>query len=258
MLSIQTNIASLVAQQNFNLTSDFQSKTIQAVTSGYRINQSGDDAAGLVAANSYRNSVAELTQGARNANDAVSTLQIADGGMGNISKMLDRLKTLATQAENAGSTANLDAEYQSILTEIDREAGTISSSKLSVYIGGGSTVDIDLSKQKVDTTGLALNGTALDTAAHITAAMSAITAAVGKLGDAQGAVGAGQNTLQYAINLANSQITNQSAAESRIRDADMASEAASLTKAQVLQQASLAAMAQANAAPQAVLTLLKG
>jgi flagellin len=98
MLSVVTNYASLVAQQNFNANSDFQTKTITAITSGLRINLSGDDAAGLVQANQYRSQVAELSQGVLNANNALSTLQIADGAMNNISTMLDRLKTLATQA----------------------------------------------------------------------------------------------------------------------------------------------------------------
>src|ERR1041384_3089249 len=97
-ISIQTNVNSLVAQQNLSVTQMFQSKTIQQLTSGYRINQSGDDAAGLAVANKFRSNIAELTQGVANANDGVAQLQIMDGGLNNITKMLDRLKTLATQS----------------------------------------------------------------------------------------------------------------------------------------------------------------
>src|SRR6201991_4733520 len=97
-LSIQTNVNSLVPQENLRVNSDFQSMTIQRLTSGYRINSSGDDAAGLAVANKFRSDVAELSQGVRNANDGISTLQIVDGGLNNISKTLDRLKTLATQS----------------------------------------------------------------------------------------------------------------------------------------------------------------
>ena len=256
MLSVQTNYASLVAQQNYNANSDFQTKTITAITSGYRINQSGDDAAGLVQANQYRSQVAELSQGVLNANNALSTLQISDGAMNNISTMLDRLKTLATQGASGGGN---DAEFQSVLTEIDREASNVGSSAMSVYVGGASpTVSIDMSKQAVTTTGLGLHGLAIATGEGALAAITAISAAVGKLGTAQGVVGAGENDLGYATSLANSQIANVSDAEGVIRDADMAAEAANLTKAQVLSQASLAAMAQANSAPQGVLTLLKG
>ena len=259
MLSVQTNYASLVAQQNFNANADFQTKTITAITSGLRINQSGDDAAGLVQANLYRSQVAELSQGVLNANSALSTLQIADGAMNNISVMLDRLKTLATQGATGGGN---DAEFQSVIGEITREASNISQADLSVYIGGTSpTVTVAMSGQAVDIAGLGLTGAAIDTAGHAMSAISAIngaTGAVAKLGIAQGLVGAGENNLHFATTLANSQIANTSAAQGRIRDADMAAEAANLTRAQVLSQASLAAMAQANAAPQGVLTLLKG
>jgi len=94
--SFQTNVTSLVAQQNLRVNSDFQSRTITRLTSGYRINSSGDDAAGLAVANKLRSDTTELQQGVRNANDGVSILQIVDGGLNNISNILDRLKTLAT------------------------------------------------------------------------------------------------------------------------------------------------------------------
>ena len=269
-ITIQTNVSSLVAQENLSVNNEFANRTIERLTSGYRINSSGDDAAGLAVANGYRSSVAELTQGVRNANDGVSTLQIIDGGLNNITKMLDRLKTLASESASGtfkGSRATLDAEYQDLLGEIDRQAGNIgldtggaSAASLSVYIGGGSgaTVTVDLSGAEVDSTGLALNASLVDTDAHATTAIGLIDTALATLGTVQGTVGSGQNKLQYGIQLAQSQISSYSAAESRIRDADVAAEAANLTKAQVLQQASLAAMAQANAAPQAVLALLRG
>jgi len=269
MLSVQTNFASLVAQQNFNVNSDFQTRTIGRITSGFRINQSGDDAAGLVVANQYRSSIAELTQGVRNANDGVSTLQIIDGGLSNISTILDRLKTLATQSASStftGSRATLDAEFQDLVGEINRQAdnvglGTTSGgniASLSVYIGGNTpTVTVDLSAGGVDAATLGISGD-VTSAGNATTAIGQINTAITNLGTVQGVVGSSQNKLTYATQLAESQISSFSAAQSRIRDADMAAEAANLTKAQVLQQASLAAMAQANAAPQSVLTLLKG
>jgi len=260
MLSVQTNYASLVAQQNFNANADFQTKTITAITSGLRINQSGDDAAGLVQANQYRSQVAELSQGVLNANNALSTLQIADGAMNNISVMLDRLKTLATQAASLPDGQGNDAEFQKVLSEIGREASNIGTTDMSVYIGATNpTISIPMSGQAVDVAGLFPAGApAITTAALAQAVIPTITTAVANLGKAQGIVGAGENSLHFATTLANSQIANISAAQGRIRDADMAAEAADLTRAQVLSQASLAAMAQANAAPQGVLTLLKG
>src|ERR1035437_2593275 len=101
MISVQTNLNSLLAQENLRVNNEFQSRTIQRLTSGYRINSSGDDAAGLAVANQFRSSTAELNQGVRNANDGISQLQIIDGGLSNISNMLDRLKTLATQSASA-------------------------------------------------------------------------------------------------------------------------------------------------------------
>jgi len=274
MLTIQTNFASMAAQNNLRVNSDFQTQTIQRLTSGYRINSSGDDAAGLAVANGYRSSIAELTQGVRNANDGVSMLQIVDGGMNNITQMLDRLKTLATESATdtfTGDRTILQGEYSDILSEIDREAQNINldsagsplttwAKSLSVYVGGGagSTVTVDLSAAKVDSTGLSLTGGDISTAAGAKTAIGAITTALGKLGTYQGTVGAAENKLNFAVQLASSQINSFSSAQSRIRDADMAAEAANLTKAQVLQQASLAAMAQANAVPEGVLSLLKG
>jgi flagellin len=273
--TIQTNVDSLIALENLRVNSNFQSQTIQRLTSGYRINKSGDDAAGLAVANQFRSNVAELTQGVRNANDGISTLQTVDGGLNNISKLLDRLKALAAQSASdtfQGDRATLDAEFQTLLGEIDRQASNIglnlggsnNAAALNIYIGGGgatqanSQVTIDLTGVQVDAAGLAIDADLIDTSANALTAITNIDAAVAALGLSQGTVGTGQNRLQFAIELAQSQISSFSAAESRIRDADVAAEAANLTKAQVLQQSTLAALAHANSAPQAVVSLLLG
>src|SRR5258705_6037857 len=178
--SIQTNVNSLIAQENLRVNSNFQSQTIQRLTSGYRINNSGDDAAGLAIANKFRNDTAELMQGVRNANDGISTLQIIDGGMNNISKMLDRLRTLAAQSASDTFTGDrnvLNSEFQSLLTEIDRQAQSIGldqngqfARSLSVFIGGGKSsgtgaidtangsITDDLRRSAVDTRTLGLKG----------------------------------------------------------------------------------------------------
>src|SRR5215467_1596924 len=147
-LSIQTNVASIQAQENLRVNTDFQSKTINRLTSGYRINNSSDDAAGLAVANKFRGDITELTQGVRNANDGISTLEIVDGGLNNISQMLDRLRTLATQSASTTFTGNrgtLNTEFQTLLTEIDRQASNIGlngggkfSTNIAVYTGGGN------------------------------------------------------------------------------------------------------------------------
>ena len=176
-LSIQTNVNSLVAQENLRVNGSFQSKTIQRLTSGYRINSSADDAAGLAVANKFRSSIAELSQGVRNANDGVSQLQIVDGGLNNISNILDRLKTLATESASTtftGDRGTLNTEYKNLLGEIDRQATNIKldsngayKTQLKVYIGGASSansnamVSVDLSSSAVDTAGLSLAGTSV-------------------------------------------------------------------------------------------------
>ncbi len=173
MISIQTNVDSLMAQQNLNVDNQFQSNTIQQLTSGYRINSSGDDAAGLAVANQLRSSVTELNQGVLNANNGTSQLQIIDGGLSNISTILDRLKTLATESASStftGSRATLNQEYSGLLTEINRQASNINlnaggsmNTNLSVYIGGATqqanaSVNVNLSgaANAVDSTSLGL------------------------------------------------------------------------------------------------------
>jgi flagellin len=177
--AINTNIASLRAQDYLRVTDEFQSKTISRVTSGLRIISSGDDAAGLAIANSYRSDQAVLGQGLRNANDGLSQLQIADGGVNNISKLLDRARSLATQSASGtftGDRAALNSEFQSVLGEIDRQAQSIGldtggtfAKNLSVFIGGGRTnagisaitngsVGVDLSTSTVDAKSLGLKG----------------------------------------------------------------------------------------------------
>lgn len=493
-ISIQTNVNSIAAQENLRVTNEFQSKTIQRLTSGYRINASGDDAAGLSVANKFRSDIAELTQGVRNANDGLSQLQIVDGGLNNMTKILDRLKTLATQSASttfSGDRTILDTEYAGLLTEITRQADNIglgttdalasrNNVNVSVYIGGGSaqansklSIDLSGAANTVNASSLFLTGTgvsgavvptamngtvmngatlflttastqnfnittttgtvtatvtgttagilgsevvnqlnaglsstgvtfslnattgflqassansfaltvdaalgggtpiqaavlpaaaavnlskyntnggvltavaaapqtwtftpvggtpvnvllaigtaditfnslkmqligsgidvlhvgtevrlqsntaftvtrgadvgtgglanlaasgsltvvaraaASDLTSNALSALTAIATAATRLGTVQGKVGTGQNKLAYSITLAQSQISNFSTAESRIRDADVAAEAANLTKVQVLSQASMAAMAQANSSPQQVLALLR-
>ncbi len=179
MISIQTNVDSMLAQSNLSVDNQFQSKTIQQLTSGYKINSSGDNAAGLAIANGYRNQVAELTQGVSNANDGVSQLQIIDGGMNNISTILDRLNTLATQSASGTFTGNrgvLNSEFQTLVSEVDRQAQAIGlntggqfNKLMSVFIGGcngasssaivsNGSVSLDLSKAQVDSQSLGLKG----------------------------------------------------------------------------------------------------
>ena len=176
---INTNIASLQAQNYLSQTNNFQNQTIQEVTSGLRIVNSGDDAAGLAIANGYRSDEAVLTQGIQNANDGLSQLQIADGGISNISQLLDRARTLATESASStftGDRNTLNDEFQSVIGEINRQAQSIGLNQggtfakdLSVFVGGGEasngvsatqngTINLDLSQSTVDAASLGLAG----------------------------------------------------------------------------------------------------
>jgi flagellin len=293
-ISLQTNVTSLFAQQQLEQNNNFESSTIQQLTSGFRINSAGDDAAGLAVANQLQANITELQQGVINAANGTSTLQIIDGGLGNISNLLDRLQTLATESASGtfdGNRTTLDNEFQSVLGEITRQAGniglatggttsttgTIGSSQyntaaLGIFIGGGDTgvatdaqVNVDLTNggKGVDANGLGLTGATVTGAdaptaiTNATAALALVQTAISNLGIVQGAVGAGENLLNYATSLANSQITNLTASESSIKDANVAAEASNLAKAQTLQQSSIAALAQANSMPEAILKLLQ-
>ena len=177
--TINTNIPSLQSQEYLRITTDFQQKTINRVTSGLRIISSGDDAAGLAIANSFRSDRVVITQGVRNANDGLSTLQTIDGGINNISQLLDRARTLAAQSASGTFTGDrgvLNSEFQSVVTEIDRQAqaigldvGGLFAKNLSVFIGGGrgatsnaqianGSVAVDLSASTVDARSLGLKG----------------------------------------------------------------------------------------------------
>ena len=177
--SIVTNVASLIAQEKLSVTNDLQLRTITRLTSGYRINSSADDAAGLAIANRFRSDVSVLRQGVRNAADGLSTLQTIDGGLNNISLLIDRARTLATQSASGtftGDRAVLNTEFASVLTEIDRQAQSIGldpsgsfNTLFSVFIGGGRTnnnitettngsVQVDLSNSSVNANRLGLKG----------------------------------------------------------------------------------------------------
>jgi flagellin len=273
-ISLVNNLASLDTQARVSTNASKLNSTLQRLSSGLRINNSGDDAAGLAIANAYRSDISTLRQGVRNANDAISTLQTIDGGMNTIANLLDRAMTLATQAASdtfAGDRAMLTNEMAKVTAEIDRQAANIGLNdggakgiENKVYIGGNSDsgdtnnyVTVDLSATQVDSDGLGVDSLDLTTTDNAKDAIASIKTAVGILGTEQGKVGAGQNNLSQAIELATSQMTNFQAAESRVRDADIAAEASDMARLTTLQQAGVAALAQANQSSQAVLSLLR-
>ena len=262
--SVVSNVSAVNAQANLTSTNLGLQKALERLSSGYRINRSGDDAAGLVVANQYRSEIAVLTQGLRNAGDGLSTLQIKDGALNNIATLLDRLSTLATQSASASSSVDrtiLDAEFQDVLTEIDREAsvaGLDTAEGFSVFVSSdGSNGTVGGSIGAVSASALGIDSLDVTSAANAATAVSTVTAAVATLGQAQATVGTIQNRLQFAMSLAQSQITNTKAAESRIRDANIAEESANLTRYSILTQSGIAALAQANSNTGSVLALLR-
>ena len=292
-MRINTNVASLNSNRVLQLTNTAVSRTLGRLSSGYRINRSADDAAGLGIANRLRADVRALRAAARNAEQANATLQIAEGAVQSIQSIVERMKELATQAASANTDDNgrarLDAEFQQLIGEIDRIVATTKFQDTLLLDGnfegdfmvsssgeygdstngvGSDFVSVDGSKVKLDAETLgfrsAPSGTpptsttiGISTADDAVDALSDIDAALGLVAEALGEIGAAQNRIEHAFNNTNIAIENYAAAESTIRDADFAAEVAELTRLQILQQSGIAMLAQANAAPQSILSLLR-
>jgi flagellin len=263
--SVVSNIASQNAQANLYGTQLGLKTALTRLSSGLRINMSGDDAAGLAVANAYRSDIAVINQGMRNANDGLSTLEIKDGALNNIATLLDRLATLASQSAS-GSTTNasrttLNAEATSVVAEITREAtvaGLTTQAGFSVFVSNDSSQGIvSGTLTAVSATSLGITSLDLSSIGGAQTAVTTLTSAIATLGSAQGTVGALENRLAFAISLAQTQKTSKQAAESRIRDANIAEEAANMTRFNILQQSGVAALAQANQTSSSVLSLLR-
>jgi flagellin len=261
--SVVSNVSAVNAQANLTTTNVGLQKALERLSSGYRINRSGDDAAGLVVANQYRSEIAVLTQGLRNAGDGLSSLQIKDGALNNIALLLDRMSSLATQSASGSSSVDraiLQAEFADVISEIDREAAVgelTAAAGFSVFVSSGTSGTIGGTIGAVTTTALGVNSLTIADAANAATAVDTITTAIATLGSAQATVGTIQNRLQFAMTLAQSQIVNTKAAESRIRDANVAEESANLTRYSILTQSGIAALAQANSMTGSVLALLR-
>jgi len=266
--SVVNNIGSVNAQAKLYETNVGLQRTLGRLSSGLRINQSADDAAGLAVANKYRSDVAILTVGVRNANDGISRLQIVDGALNNISTLLDRAAVLASQSASQGNAglnrSVLNDEFGSVLNEINREAAVAklagATTSFTIFVSSESTAAngrVQVNYGKVDTTALGLTSSNITSSGAAQTAITALSAAITTLGTVQGQVGSAQNRLQFAVSLAQSQIVNKTAAESRIRDANIAEESANLTRYNILTQSGLASLAQANQSTSAVLSLLR-
>jgi flagellin len=273
--SILNNIAGLNAQNSLNINSVNLNKTLLRLSTGKRINSGADDAAGLGIADSLRSNVRALDQSVRNANDGISVAQIADGALEQVSNLLTRAFALAEEAatgtvDTAGRTA-LNAELTSIKSEITRIGTQTNFNGVSLFTSAGVTLGIyvgDVSNSSsisvtigalssTSVGGQDLSSTALDTAAHAVSARADLKTALAGINSSRGTIGADINRLQSAVAVLQNQSQNMQAAESTIRDANMAEEIANLTKYQILAQSGIAALAQANSTSQSVLSLFK-
>jgi flagellin len=278
-ISVLTNVASLNAQRNLTATQSALAASVGRLSSGMRINTAADDAAGLGISENLKANIRSLAQAQRNANDGISMSQVAEGSMNEMQGIVSRMRELAVQSANAtlGNTERgyIQTEFVQLSDEINRISAVTdfngqklldgsASTGLTFQIGIQNTVNdrISMSITRLTTstlgsTSLHLSSASLDTAANAQAAIGTFDKAIQQLSQARAKVGATQNRMTVTVaNLAVAQ-ENLTAANSRIRDVDVAQESANLTKSQILSQAGLAVLAQANQLPQSALSLLR-
>jgi flagellin len=273
-LRINTNVASLNAQRNLTRSTAGLNKSLERLSSGLRINRAADDAAGLAISEALKSDIRTLGQAGRNAADGVSMVQLAEGALDEVSGILIRMRELAEQAANEtmGSTERgyIDLEFTALTEEVDRisEAAEFNGIKLLDGTGGtlsilvgiatSDTVDIDFSNQS-DSIQLGIDGSSLAGADNVEAlaAIGDVESAIDTLVGWRANFGVAQNRLESAMRSISNSVENLSAANSRIRDVDIAQETSTMTSNQILQQAGVSVLAQANMSPQMALSLLQ-
>ncbi|AZS17587.1 flagellin [Paenibacillus lutimineralis] len=285
---INTNVGALNANRNLNFNNTQMGKTMEKLSSGFRINRAADDAAGLAISEKMRFQINGLTQAQRNAQDGISLIQTAEGALTEVHSMLQRLNTLANQAANGTydktDRAKIQLEVNELVGEISNIAGTVNfnginllnnSASVDFQIGSDANTTISISLKSLTPSDLGAADTAATSGAsaiaglklsdltvegsgatNANAAIAAIKAAIETVSEQRATFGAVQNRLEHTVNNLGVMVENLSASESRIRDADMATEMTAFTKNQILVQAGTAMLAQANSAPQSVLKLL--
>jgi len=272
-LYVNTNVSALNAQRQLFDVSNKLSTSFERLSSGFRINSAADDAAGLQISDRMTSQIQGLNQAVRNANDAISLTQTAEGALSEVTTSLQRIRQLAVQSQNGiNSSADrvaLQKEVSALKTEMSRIAtdtqfggvdllnGTYSA-KFLVGANGGQTISVNLSRAGggYGTSGLSLANLSVSSVSGASAALTSIDSAISTIGGARADLGALQNRFQSTIRNLSSISENVSAARSRIRDTDFASETAELTRNQIIQQASVSVLSQANQRPQTALSLL--
>lgn len=278
-LSILNNIPSLMAENQLNLTQASLNNTLEQLSSGSRINSGADDPAGLAIADGLNANVTALTQSIANANDGVGALQVTDGALSEVTNLLNRAVTLATESANGTLSSTqrqaIDTEFQSIKAEIDsigsattfNGASVFTATATSIFMSDGSssaaavtvaTTTGVLSSSSIGTgTPVSLASDDLLTAGDATTALTDINSAVAAVAAMRGDLGANMNRLTAAVNVMQTESQNLSSAESNITSADIGTTVSNMSKYQILQQTGMAALAQANSSQQAILKLLQ-
>ncbi len=274
---INTNINSLNTQKNLSASQGSLSTAMQRLSSGMRINSGADDASGLSIATKMDSQVRGMNVAIRNSNDAISFAQTADAGLSSVNDSLQRMRELAVQGAN-GTTdnASLAAEFSQLQAEITRVTsnsnfngtntlGAAAATGLNFQVGAGTSANdsvsvtgVDLTAVASDTAKSAVNTIKVDTVANAKLAITQIDLGITEVSGARATYGAVQNRFTSIVSNLQASSESQSAAKSRIMDTDFAAETANLTRAQILQQAGTAMLAQANSSPNGVLALLRG
>ena len=282
MTVIGTNVAAMRAQSASTSASNQLQQSMERLSSGKRINSAKDDAAGLAIATKMTAQIKGLNAAARNANDGVSLAQTAEGALGQISNIIQRVRELAVQSANGTVTnadrAGLDNESRALIDQIDTIASTTNFNGVALLNGSAASVSIQTGTNATDTVSIALSdarsvtmnitkaavvGTAgateidLSTAGNASSALAKLDTALNTVASARASLGASQNRLSVTVENIGSTVTNLTEARSRIEDVDFSSETTNLAKAQILSQASTAMIAQANQAQQGVLSLIR-
>lgn len=272
---IQHNIAAINSYRNLSINQNALSKNLEKLSSGYRINRAGDDAAGLAISETMRSQINGLNQAVNNANDAVGLIQTAEGAMTETHSMLQRMKTLATQAANGTYTEtarkNIKSEIDALNSEITRIATTTKFNgesplnpdkkkpNLTFFIGATAdkTNAMTVAQMTMTAAALTIEGIKVETTTDAFKAMASIDAAIERVSTYRATLGAAQNRLEHTVNNLKVTSENITSAESRIRDTDMADEITAYTKNNILLQAAQSMLSQANSMPQGVLSMLQ-
>ncbi|MEZ4458659.1 MAG: flagellin [bacterium] len=277
MIGVNTNTTSLMAQRHLNSTNKALQGNIAKLSSGFRINSAADDAAGLAVSEEMKSDIRSLGQASRNANDAISMVQTAEGSLGQVHDILGRMRELSVQANSDGindeQRAHIDTEFQALSAEITDIASDTQFNGTSL-LDGSLSANFQVGIESTDTLSISvtqafdaasledaggttnLGATDLTSTTNAATAMSVIDNAISVVSETRASLGASQNRLESKIENLSVSRENLEAANSRIRDVDVASEMASMTKNQILMQAGASMLAQANSLPQTALSLL--